>query len=234
MKRSSWLVALLVTAAAASLAVDTARAEGFVDAYLGGAFVPDNPVTVSALNRSASSKVDFEGAMLYGGRAGYWLESIPWLGLSVTASYFNADQSARNANQFGMGAQPSRTEIDVIPVSALLMLRYPLLEGSDYPHGEAYPYLGIGPAVFVTKLRQQFDQFNSNEQMRDTNVAPGVDLRTGIGFFFPNDTWFYFGEFRFTHVGSTYYYDDVGGMPAKLRLGARDTLSFAFGVGVHF
>jgi len=234
MKRSSRVVALLVTAATASLAIDAARAEGFVDAYLGGAFVPDNPVTISALNRTLSEKVDFEGAMLYGGRAGYWLESIPWLGFSVTASYFNVDQSARYPDQGGNGAQPSSTELDVIPVSALLMLRYPLLEGSDYPHGEVYPYLGVGPAVFVTKLRQQFDFFNSNEQMRDTNVAPGVDLRTGVGFFFPNDTWFYFGEFRFTHVGSTYYYDNVGGMPAKLRLGARDTLSFAFGVGVHF
>jgi hypothetical protein len=236
MNGSRWLVVLVVTAAAASLAADAVRAEGFVDGYLGGAFVPDNPVTISALNQSSSEKINFKGAMLYGGRAGYWLESVPWLGLSVTGSYFSADEKSRgkSKNKGDTGGHASRLELDVIPVSALLMLRYPLMKGDDFPHGEFYPYLGVGPAVFITKLRQQLDVFNSPLQIRDTNVAPGVDLRTGIGFFFPNDSWFYFTEFRFTHVGSTYYYDDVGGLPAKERVGARDTLGFAFGVGFHF
>jgi len=235
MKRSRRLVVLVLTAAAASLAAGAVRAEGFVDGYLGGAFVPDTPVTLSALNRSSSADIKFDGAMLYGGRAGYWFESVPWLGLSVTGSYFVANEKSRSKNQRGREGQASRLELDVIPVSALLMLRYPLMKGDDFPHGEFYPYLGVGPAVFITKLRQQLDVFNAPQlEMRDTDVAPGVDLRTGIGFFFPNDSWFYFTEFRFTHVGSTDYYDTVNNLPAKDRVGARDTLGFAFGVGFHF
>jgi hypothetical protein len=235
MNRFRWLAVLLLTASASSLASNGARAEGFADLYLGGAFEPDTQSTIKALNRTASGKVNFDGAMLYGGRGGYWLESVPWLGLAATASYYNADEKGKGKDQGGQGGQASRLELDVIPVSTLLMLRYPLLKSADFPQGQAYPYLGIGPALFVTKARQQLDQLNAaTRQMKDTNVEVGVDLRAGIGFFFPNDSWFYFTEYRFTHVGSSYFNDDVNGMPAELRLGSRNTQSFAFGIGFHF
>ena len=235
MNRFRWLAVLLLTASASSLAPHGARAEGFADLYLGGAFEPDTQFTTKALNKTATGKVNFEGAILYGGRGGYWLESVPWLGFALTASYYNSDEHDKGRDQGGQGGQPSRLELDVIPVSALLMLRYPLLKSADFPQGQAYPYVGVGPAMFVTKARQQLDQLNAaSQQIKDTTVEVGVDLRAGMGFFFPNNSWFYFTEYRFTHVGSSYFNDDIGGTPAKLRLGARNTQSFAFGIGFHF
>jgi hypothetical protein len=227
MKRSRWLVMLLLAAGASSLASNGARAEGYVDAYLGGAFAPDTPTTVTPTGPGATSKVDFDGSMYYGGRVGYWLDSVPWLGFALTASYYNADQDA-NPDEV------SRLELDVIPVSALLTLRYPLLKSSDFPQGQVYPYVGVGPGMFVTKARQQLTGVNRARQIRDTSIDVGVDLRAGIGFFYPNDSWYYFTEYRFTHVGSSNFKEDIGAVPAKLKLGSMDTQSFVFGVGFHF
>jgi opacity protein-like surface antigen len=217
---------ILLTAFTLSLAPDGARAEGYADLYLGGAFAPDTSTKITPKDPATLSEVDFDGSMLYGGRVGYWFDSVPWLGFALTASYYNADEDAR-------GTENSRLEIGVIPVSALLTLRYPLLKSSDFPQGQVYPYVGVGPGMFMTKVRQQLTGVNKSRQIRDSSVEVGVDLRAGIGFFYPNESWYYFTEYRFTHVGSSNYKENIG-VPAELRLGSMDTHSFVFGVGYHF
>ena len=81
-----------------------------------------------------------------GGRGGYWLDALPWLGFALDASYFEARQSVDPIDNRIL-------ELRSIPISGLVMVRYSLLVSSDFPHGQFYPYAAIGPAGFLTEMK---------------------------------------------------------------------------------
>ena len=48
--------------------------------------------------------------------------------------------------------EDSGFEFYVFPISALLMLRYPLLKDSEFfPQGRLQPYTGVGPGAFISR-----------------------------------------------------------------------------------
>ena len=48
-----------------------------------------------------------------------------------------------------------RLDLDVVPVSPLLMLRAPLASDEEYPYGRLQPFVGIGPGIFITIVDEQ-------------------------------------------------------------------------------
>ena len=228
MKRTSALFAgMIVLCAAHVLGADRARAEGFFDVYVGGVFTPDTDQTVSAMGMSASKTTEYKNSFISGGRGGYWLESFPYVGFALTGGYFNVKEKVDVKDE-------SRIEFDMVPTSALLMLRYPLLKSSEYPRGQLYPYLGIGPAVFVAKAKIQVTSVPPPNKFRDTDFAPGLDLRAGATIFHPTQAFSVFLEYRFTYVGSMDFHDTLSGVPVDWKLGSMATQSFLFGAGYHF
>ena len=117
-------IALIATLVLVALpAPNAARAEGFVDLRVGGSFTEDGDVelTVRAASISSSppsTRIPSPEAFA----AGYWFDSLPWLGLAADVSYFAPDDDT-----FG------GPEIDVIPISPLLMLRAPLVTRRGVP-----------------------------------------------------------------------------------------------------
>ncbi len=88
-----------------------ARAEGFIDVYLGGSYTDDATTRYSSM---ASATTKFEDSTIGGVRGGVWIGPWPWLGFAGDISYFRADHDAR------------RADIHVIPLSLLVMLRVPI------------------------------------------------------------------------------------------------------------
>jgi len=107
------------------------RAEGFFDLYGGVPFAQsaqvdhqffgDPAVSPRPAPISVTKDLDFSTSWTAGGRVGYWFNALPWLGLAADLSYFERK---------GSGAK-----IDLVPLSFLVMLRYPMLTSDSFPKG---------------------------------------------------------------------------------------------------
>jgi opacity protein-like surface antigen len=153
------------------------------------------------------SNVSFDKSFLVGGRVGHWFESPEFFGLGLDVSYFRPDIGAQTKIGKGTitdtrgvlfkapinvsGAGPVRfREVDfsITAVSFDLMLRWPMLVSTDFPHGRLQPYLTIGPGLYIQHL-ERFDTRTTH----GLKVGGGVawELTRSIGLF---------AEYRYTHV----------------------------------
>ena len=73
----------------------------------------------------------------YDEQLGYWFEDIPWLGIAAEAPLLQPDEQNQ---EISIDAD---TNFD--PLSGFLLLRY--------PNGRLQPYVGIGPTLFISDLR---------------------------------------------------------------------------------
>ena len=111
--------------------------------YGGGSFTQD--VDVSIRNGATlDDRIEFDTALVGGGRLGFFLTGIgiPWLGLAVDVSYFAPEATATSG----------KATLEVLPISALVMLRLPLFTDTDIPTGRLQPYIAGGPSVFVSRV----------------------------------------------------------------------------------
>lgn len=234
MKRANALLVVMILLVAVVVpGADAARAEGFVDLYIGGAFTADTDGKIDADPPGSVPElpgpfdVDFENSVTGGARAGYWLDSIPWLGFALDGSHFSAKEDARPVG-------PSILQLRIIPVSGLLMLRYPMLKSSEFPRGQVYVYAAAGPAAFITTATAELKDLGLAENFDDTYVDAGVDARVGIKLFHALQSVGVFVEYRFTHFAPRAFEDDIQGVPIRLKFDRVMTHHFAAGVGFHF
>lgn len=142
---------------------------------------------------SLTKRFDFGTSGTFGLRGGYWIERFPWLGGAVDLSFFQ-----RRAE----GA-----DIDLVPLSLLLMLRYPLLTSEALSKGKLQPYIGIGPSFFYSHGSMDFSSPLGHVTHGNFFTDVGLDLRAGTSWkFSPNVALFV--EYRFTHVNLDYTKED--------------------------
>src|SRR3972149_5951715 len=158
-----------------------ASAEWVTDIYLGAAITQKEDVAIQIEGLRAREKLHFDPPFTLGARVAYWFESAPWLGLALDASVYNPD-----------------ADLTVFPVSALLMLRWPLLTSVEFPKGRLQPYAGIGPGVFVSTTKVDLRP-ELPAEFSDTSIDLGLDARAGLAWLFAKNT-AVFVEYRFTHV----------------------------------
>jgi opacity protein-like surface antigen len=174
------------------LAIDPAQAlaEGFIDIYGGWASTRDADVDVSISSsglgfvstESHTENVDFGSSYTLGARAGGWFEKLPYVGIAGDASYFKAENKT--------------TEIHVVPISLLLMLRYPLFKSEKFRHGRIQPYAAVGPGFFLSVSDVDF-QPTLPKTVSGTSFDVGLDLRAGLAWQFHKHLAL-FGEYRYT------------------------------------
>jgi len=226
---TAFVFGLILPVAVMTMVIDDARAEGFADFRIGGAVTPnvDGSVTIGGV-ASASGTIDFKSTVSVGIRGGYWLDSVPWLGFAFDLSYFDPDED--------VSLLP--VELDIFPISALLMLRYPLLKSATYPRGRLQPYAGVGPGAFVTTAKLKLKEVGAPENFSDTTVNLGVDVRGGVNFHFTGQNWpgslAIFLEYRFTYFEPSDFKDDIVGIPIELELDQLVTHHIVAGVGWYF
>ena len=208
------LAAAAVILASILMTVMPVYAEGFIDFYLGAAITRDSDQKVSALGFSDTSRIQWDDSFTAGGRFGFWFESLEWVGLALDASFFRPDK-----------------DITVFPVSALAMLRLPLLKDKDkgFPHGRLQPYIAAGPGLFISKA--DGDLGAGLGSVSDTSVDLGVDVRGGLAFLITKNI-AAFAEYRFTHVKPEFGFD-VAGVKFKTET-TLDTHHILGGVGFRF
>ncbi len=231
-----FLMGLILPVAVMTPVIGGARAEGFVDLRLGGSATGNTDMTAKigptpgVPQVAASGEAGFEYGMSLGLGGGYWLNSVPWLGLALNLGYFKSNEDAST----------SPLKLNVHPISGLLMLRYPLRKSDTYPHGQLYPYLGVGPAGFVTSAEQDLTSAGIANTFNDTTVDVGIDAQLGLKAHFaaghlpPGMSYAVFMEYRFTRFNPSTFEDVVDGVPIEIELDELNTHHVFVGLGFHF
>ena len=213
-------IRLAIFATALSLSILSsggARAEGFFDVYLGGSFTDDETSRVSGFPPVSTQ---FDDSVIGGLRGGGWIRPWPWLGFAGEISYFRPDADS------ALGA----ADIHVIPISLLVMLRVPIFRSDDMPGGRLQPYVGVGPAVFISVIRVP-DFFVGPEDFIGVDASIGLDVHAGVKVQILS--WLaVFAEYRHTQFDANWD-DDITGSNAKIKTELA-TDHFQLGVGFHF
>ena len=186
----------------------TADAEFFIDAYAGGAFTSDSDATFSILDTVTNVGIDTDDSFIAGGRLGYWFGFFPWLGLALDVSYFEMEgdpTSNLDDGQLPTFNTLGKANFDILPISALVMLRLPSLINPIALLGLT-PYAAIGPAVFLTQV--DFEGFE------ESSAALGLDVRVGLRWEFLL-VFGVFVEYRYTRVEDDFQ-DALRDFPASM------------------
>ena len=148
----------------------SAKAQVFLDLYAGAVFSRLEDTEVKTSTGRAENTVDFKDSFILGGRVGAWGTGagLGWFGMAIDVSYWQAE-----AKDSILGAKP---EVKVLPVTVLLMFRYP---------GEiVQPYAGIGGGVFLSQLKGDADLGSvggsGSGGFNDYQVDAGFDARAGL------------------------------------------------------
>jgi opacity protein-like surface antigen len=209
--KSFTLIVFLLFICSVSLAVP-AEAEWFADLYLGGAFTQTGDIDVGLSGVGVSpvtislKDVAFDNSVEVGGRAGYWFETLSFLGLGLDVFHFRPDVSSQTvrATLLGMPGTVTLDDIDIrlIGITLDLMLRWPFLKSGDFPKGRLQPYTSLGPAIFITKTKPAGLE-------SDTDTSLGLKVGAGAIFLITTNIGI-FGEYRFTHVSPEFKFTTAG------------------------
>jgi hypothetical protein len=170
----------VILALVLTLPATPARAEWFFDLYAGGARTENGRLELETAGASLRDPVDYSESFAASARLGYWLGFARWLGVAVDGSFFEPDD-----------------DITIIPISALLMLRFPLFQSDDIPGGVIQPYVAAGPGIFITRFKGRVPFID--ERVDETTADPGLDARAGIAIQLASNLAL-FAEYRYTDV----------------------------------
>ena len=203
-----WLAALIVLA---SLGVGSrpASAEWFADLFAGLSFTRDHDLKLNdqGIGQGTYESVEFDRSLAWGGRAGRYFDSLPFLGVGLDFFRFYPDvggQSVQLRGCFfpgGCGTGRGGTgslDVETTSVSVDLMLRLPLWKSTEAPQGRVQPYVAVGPPLFITTITPRNTR-NFRNHDDDTDYSFGYKAAAGVAV----QVWSnlaLFGEYRFTHV----------------------------------
>jgi opacity protein-like surface antigen len=203
-----WLAALIVLG---SLGVGSrpASAEWFADLFAGLSFTRDHDLKLNdqGIGQGTYESVEFDRSLAWGGRAGRYFDSLPFLGLGLDFFRYYPDiggQSVQLRGCFfpgGCGTGRGGTgslDVETTSVSVDLMLRLPLWKSTEAPQGRVQPYVAVGPPLFITTITPRNTR-NFRNHDDDTDYSFGYKAAAGVAVqVFSNLA--LFGEYRFTHV----------------------------------
>lgn len=235
---------MVVAAVLASVALGArpASAEWFADLYAGTSFTQKSDLKLNdqGIGPGTYENVEFDRSLAWGGRAGRYFDSVPFLGVGLDFFRFYpylGPQSVQLRGCFypgGCGSGRGGTgsfDVETTAVSVDLMLRVPLLKTDDAPQGRVQPYLVAGPPVFMTTITPRHTR-NFRNHDSDTDFSFGYKLGGGVAVqIFKNLS--LFGEYRFTHVSPEVELRDASNRKTTLRTDL-DTHSALFGLSARW
>jgi len=236
-----WMVVAAVLASVV-LGARPASAEWFADLYAGTSFTQKSDLKLNdqGIGPGTYENVEFDRSLAWGGRAGRYFDSVPFLGVGLDFFRFYpylGPQSVQLRGCFypgGCGSGRGGTgsfDVETTAVSVDLMLRVPLLKTDDAPQGRVQPYLVAGPPVFMTTITPRHTR-NFRNHDSDTDFSFGYKLAGGVAVQVYKNLAL-FGEYRFTHVSPEVELRDASNGRTTLRADL-DTHSALFGISARW
>ena len=191
-----WGMAAFALVASGSMLMTAApvSAEGYIAGFAGWSLPQkfDNVTTTQANQPvpgfpagSSVSQLSLTQSLMYGLKAGYYLNSLRFLGIEgeVYTNTPNFRQQGVQINGTGAGTIQGQ-DIRIITYGANVMLRVP---------GERLqPYVGIGPALF--QAIQTFDN-----KSNDSSTRLGLNVETGMRWLLTKH-FMLFGEYKYNYA----------------------------------
>jgi hypothetical protein len=190
------------------LAAGPASAEWFADVFGGQSLTEKNDLTVHTSAGLAHYRdVEFDRALVYGGRFGRYFDALPYVGLAldfftfsprIGPQQFHIDGCVPSGGCGGGQGGTGAIDVDTWALSFDVLLRLPLLKTEAAPWGSIQPYVTAGVPFFNTTVTpRNTAQFRNHDG--DTDRSFGYKFGGGIAFHVARNLMF-FGEYRFTHA----------------------------------
>lgn len=139
------------------------------DVYLGMHSSDADDMSIILNGAVAAQYSDSDTGSVFGGRIGYWFESMPWLGIAMDLSVAELDFNDIN---IGVGA-----------ITPLLMFRLNLLPSDIFTKGRLQPYAGIGTGFYFGGMSEFIEAIPPNGGvLDDVYFTGGIDARGGVCF----------------------------------------------------
>ena len=180
------------------LLITKAQAEWYVGGY-GGINIPGgfSNTTISSptlgggvSDARISSDLELKTGILGGVRAGYFLESRPWLGIET--DLYTQKPDVKQQTVVGGTASGKvfadtiqNTSLRVTVLAANLVIRSPSMSDVFQPYG------GVGYGLFFAT--------GSQGGQSNTQISPGFQFDAGARYVLTQE-WAFFGEFKFNHA----------------------------------
>jgi len=190
-----------------------ASAEWFADLFVGPSFTQSEDVVykTTTIGSIRDKDVNFKNVVSFGGRAGYWFESTPYIGLAMDVSHFRPDIGRQSPTRCLLGfcfeADLFPVDLAVTGISFDVLLRLPLLTSKEFPKGQLQPYLTVGPTIFISSIDINESGFTPSKHS-DTDTSVGVKAGAGLAWQFHRNVAL-FTEYRFTHFAPEFTMQEV-------------------------
>ena len=195
-------------------------AEWYGDVYTGVTYTHNTDLNISGSDGSTTTykNLSVNNSWTAGGRVGYWLDQMDWLGFGLDAFFFHLKtppgQTVAVTGSGTTGAANADWSLPAFGIGFdVLRLRLPLLRDEEFAHGRVQPFVSAGPALFISYANQ--NHFVQPDGQHDTNVAVGPKVDAGLRFMLTK-TFGVFAQYRFTHFTSKLdYQDTTSGSPIE-------------------
>ena len=170
-----------------------------------------NPVSTTLAARGISLTAQVRDSAVFGGKFSYWFDFFPFVGAELDISTFSPDitvpsqplgQTRFTIGPVDQNGRPAGTafkfNLSVLDIGMNVLGRYPLLQGPEFPRGRLQPYLGVGPALFVTSIEDTRPTSDPNSLGSKSLAFGGFHVLAGVKFFLLKQLAL-FAEYKFTH-----------------------------------
>lgn len=133
------------------------------------------------------SDLELKSSVAYGGKVGYFLPTVNWLGVETELYNTTPDVKQQSATLSGFGPPASGT----LPGFNLRVLTWGINAIVRYPGKTFQPYAGVGLGVFIANATFQGQS--------DSDTAPGLNALAGIRLF-ATDHLALFAEYKYNRA----------------------------------
>jgi opacity protein-like surface antigen len=234
-----------------------AAAEPYVAGYVGVAVTEDKDLRTELEINGApfvngrARDLSFDSSVVFGGKAGYFFERDLLggnAGVELDVYHFEPDMRPQTVRFSGLFAgfngdietRLQSADVEVTAVTLNLLYRFRLLPGPQHPRGRLQPYVGVGAGAFIARMATQTSPFDTNKDISDTDVKPGVQALGGLRYLLTRNIAL-FAEYKFIQTEAfSFSFKESGtisGFPATETARDRaDITSHLFygGIGFHW
>jgi opacity protein-like surface antigen len=192
------------------------------EVYVAGQVGVNIPHSLSNVEWSAAgvtlggNDLSLENSVMYGGKLGYYFDSLKWLG--VETEVFNATPNVKQQNltiggiNFGTAPELDFRVLTWAPVN--IVVRHQM--------GAFEPYAGVGLGLFFSRLSDGTDSSSSTDVGLNTQLGLRYRVTSNLALF---------GEWKFNHANINH--NDIAGTGLGVSADY-NAHNLVFGVGYHF